>query len=78
MTICYLRVGSDYLDDAYKASSIKDAVAEYRAIVDECNRFGNTSPEASIHIPDQNGDVHEYPDFVLSAGPRGGVKKEST
>ena len=28
MTICYLRVGSDYLDDAYKASSIIKAACE--------------------------------------------------
>ena len=78
MTVCYLRVATDYLEDAYRAASIKDAVSEYRAIVDECNRFGNTSPEATIHIPDEKGNVHEYPDFILSAGPRGGVTKERT
>lgn len=78
MTTCYLRIGSDYLEDASRCQSVNHAVDKYRSMVDEFNRFGNTPPEASIHIAKSKDELQEYPDFVLSAGPRGGVRKERT
>lgn len=72
----YLRMGSDYLTDAVKHSTKASAIAAFRETNEELDRFGNTPLEASIHIATSKDGLAEYPDFVLSMGPRGGVKVE--
>lgn len=72
---CFLRVGNDYLEDSVKCPSITYAMAEFKAINDEITSYGNQAIEASIHVGDSIGDIQEYPDFILTYGPRGGVKK---
>lgn len=72
----YLRIGNDYLDDAVKHTTKADAIASFRDTNDELDRFGNTPLDGSLHIADSKDDLTEYPDFVLSMGPRGGVKVE--
>ena len=74
---CYLRVGADYLDEAIKCPSIKFAIGEFQAIAQELDNYGQRI-EASIHIANKRSEIAEYPDYVISLGPRGGVKKEST
>lgn len=79
MAKVYLRIGDDYLDQAQLCDSIKDARAEFEAAARELDGYGQRI-EASLHrycrhLP---GPVHadEYPDYVLSLGPRGGVRME--
>jgi TPR repeat protein len=71
----YLRSGNDYLEDAVEFSSKAAAVRYYRSDAEELDRIGQRH-EASIHIAEDRDKAAEYPDFVLSLGPRGGVKIE--
>ena len=71
----YLRIGSDYLDEAKRYSSKKGAIEAYRRIAIELARYGQRI-DASLHYARNYDELHEYPDFVLSLGPRGGVKIE--
>lgn len=71
----FLRSGSDYLEDAKPFDSKAAAVCQFQRDAEELDRFGQKH-EASIHIADHIDQVAEYPDFVLSLGPRGGVKIE--
>ena len=79
MAKVYLRIGDDCLDQAQLCDSIKDARAEFEAVARELDGYGQRI-EASIHryCRDLPGPVHaaEYPDYVLSLGPRGGVRME--
>jgi hypothetical protein len=71
----YLRMGSDYLDDACKFATKSDALYEFERTARELDRYGQRI-EASLHIADSKDDLQEYPDFVLSLGPRGGLRCE--
>lgn len=71
----YLRMGSDYLDAAMVFKSKVAALGEFHATARELDRYGQ-SIEASLHIADSRSDLQEYPDFVLSLGPRGGLRCE--
>lgn len=75
MTTCFLRVGSDSLDEAYRCPTIRDALDDFRAIAEELARFEQPI-EGSVHIAPHQDDVVEYPDLVLSLGPRGGLRVE--
>jgi hypothetical protein len=72
----FLRIGEDYLDDARAYRTKRGAVAAYGRVARELDQYGQTI-EASIHIAPRPADAVEYPDFVLSLGPRGGVRVES-
>lgn len=90
MTTCYLCIYPDNVHDgAQRCASIQYAVGEYEAYVRDVGRFQDTFSEASIHIPDNSPEavarnprerdrLHDYPDYVLSVGPRGGIRKERT
>ena len=70
----YLRMGSD------QAVGFKTRVAaldEFHATARELDRYGQRI-EASLHIADSRSALQEYPDFVLSLGPRGGLRCERT
>jgi hypothetical protein len=75
---CYLRIGSDALEQAEFCGSIGDALAEFGEVARELDRYGQ-SIDASIHFVDRRNDpeLTEYPDRVLSLGPRGGIKMEA-
>ena len=75
--ICFLRSGSDYLEDSVKYSSIADAVEAYRHEATSLARFEQVH-EATIHIAKTFDEVVEYPDMVLTLTPRGAVKIERT
>lgn len=72
MTICFLREGSDYLADANEYQTLEAAKRSFRVGAEELAKYGQTL-EASIHIARSIDEVHEYPDYVLSLGPRGGL-----
>lgn len=55
--------------------SVTAACAAFKISADAMGRFGQTI-EASIHIAKNRNELAEYPDYVLSIGPRGGLKKE--
>ena len=73
----YLRIGDDYLEGAERHRTKADAVAAFAEVAHDLARYGQTI-EATIHIADNADEVVEYPDFVLSLGPRGGVRCERT
>jgi len=68
---CYLLYQSEYLEDATPCRSVAYACDEFRATADELARYGQRI-EATIHRDRET----EYPEFVLSLGPRGGLKIE--
>lgn len=71
----YLRMGNGYLADAVGYPSKTAAIAAFAATARELARFGQ-SIEATVHMVAPGEHPDEYPDFVLSVGPRGGVKVE--
>ena len=71
----YLCVGADPLDDACGYARKSDALDTFRDVAEGLARFGQ-SIEGTIHIADKRSEIVEYPDFVLSLGPRGGVRCE--
>lgn len=73
----YLRIGSDYLEDAKRYRSKKAAIAAYHHVASELARY-EQQIDASLHYARTKDDLHEYPDFILSLGPRGGVRVERT
>ena len=72
----FLRMGSDYLEDAKPYRSKRDAVEAYAETMRELSRFGQHI-EATLHYATSRDDLAEYPDFLLSPGPRGGVRVEA-
>jgi hypothetical protein len=71
----YLRMGNDYLNEAARHATLRDAVAAFREVANELGRYDQRI-EASIHIAAKRSECDEYPDYVLSVGPRGGVRCE--
>ena len=71
----FLRIGEDCLEDAVLCSSKAAAVDWFLVVAEELDRYGQEI-EASLHYARSRDEVSEYPDFVLSLGPRGGVRCE--
>lgn len=69
----YLRLGSDDLDQARRYRTRADAVAAYGYAARELAEYGQNL-DASIHLAATRAELVEYPDLVLSLGPRGGVR----
>jgi hypothetical protein len=75
MAICYLRIGNDSIGAVTRCESIRAACEEFRGIAEGLARFGQEI-DASVHIAPTRDEVAEYPDLVLSLGPRGGLRVE--
>jgi len=73
----FLIMGSDTLDQYRVFNTKRAAVGAYQRVAEELNRYGQEI-HGQIHIAPSAADMVEYPDFVLSLGPRGGVKVELT
>jgi len=71
----FLRMGSDDLDQACRYRTRADAVAAYGDAARELADYGQAI-DASVHIAPTRAELVEYPDLVLSLGPRGGVRVE--
>jgi len=76
MTHCYLRTGGDALEDAVAYLTIGAAVRDFEATARELDGYGQRI-DASVHIAANFEELGEYPDIVLSLGPRGGLRKEA-
>ena len=68
----FLRIGDDALESAEAYQTKAGAIAAYRRVAIQLWGYGQ-SIDATVHIAPRPDDVDEYPDFVLSLGPRGGV-----
>lgn len=68
----YLRMGSDTLEESQGFLTRAAAVREFRIVATELWNFGQRL-EASIHKAPDREHLAEYPDWVLSIGPRGGM-----
>lgn len=68
----YLRIDSDTLEQAACFLTRAAAVREFRIVATELWNFGQRL-EATIHRAPDREHVAEYPDWVLSIGPRGGI-----
>ena len=71
----YLRLGSDDLDQARRYRTRADAVAASASAARELAPYGQDLG-ASVHQAASRAALDEYPDLVLSLGPRGGVRVE--
>lgn len=69
----YLRMGGIPLRDAIHCPSIRQAKQDFLATAQGLSRYGQ-SLDASIHIASREGNLKEYPDYVLGLGPRGGLQ----
>jgi hypothetical protein len=72
MTTCFLRFDADSLEQSEKFLTIHAAKMEYLDSATELARFGQVIG-ATIHIGNSMDEIVEYPDYVLSLGPKGGL-----
>ena len=74
---CFLRLASDPLENAIYYFTVTDAVNAFERQARQLARFGQRL-EATLHYVDSVSDVPaEYPNCVLSLGPRGGLRVEN-
>jgi hypothetical protein len=71
----YLLLESDSIEEAIKCPSVRSAKTKYSEIARELDRYGQ-SIDATVHISASRSAIEEYPDYILSIGPRGGVRVE--
>ena len=69
----FLRLGSDDLDQARPYRTRAAAVAAYGHAARELARYGQAL-DGSVHLAPSRAELAEYPDLVLSLGPRGGLR----
>lgn len=72
----FLRIGDDYLEQATAFRTKSAALDYYRAVAEDLQRFDQRI-EASVHVAPDRDQVVEYPDWVLSLGPRGGLQVQA-
>jgi len=70
--IVYLRFARDYLWESKRFESKKAAIEYFADTARELARY-EQKIEASLHVGRSIEKLDEYPDFILSLGPRGGV-----
>lgn len=71
----FLIFASDLITDVKDSDGYDTKAAACRAYMrtaEELDRYGQQI-EASLHIAPSVADIVEYPHFVLSLGPRGGL-----
>jgi hypothetical protein len=71
----FLRMGNDYLEQAKRYRTQKDAVEAYKETARELAQYGQAI-DATLHIAPSRDAVVEYPDYVLTLSERGAVIKE--
>ena len=67
----FLRLGSDYLEDALLFQTKTAALHKYQRVAQELERYGQELG-ASLH----RAPGRDALDYVLALGPRGGVNVE--
>lgn len=73
----FLRYQGDFLEEAEPYRTKAEAISAFRATAEELARYDQRI-EATIHIASSEDDLQEYPDFVVTLGPRGGVRVTTT
>ncbi len=58
--------------------TLEQARSNYAYFLEECDRWGQTPASAALYIGEPDGDEEnygypDYPDYLISQGPRGGV-----
>ena len=71
----YLRMGADELELARRYRTRADALAAFGHAARELAQYGQDLG-ASVHLAASRDALAEYPDLVLSLGPRGGIRVE--
>ena len=71
----YLRIGADELELARPYRTRAAALAAFGHAARELAQYGQDLG-ASVHLAASRAELAEYPDLVLSLGPRGGVRVE--
>lgn len=69
-----MRYADSPREEVTRFETIDAATAAFIKRAGDLARFGQ-SVEASLHFLRYNGAWEEYPDYLLSIGPRGGVKR---
>ena len=72
----FLRIGDDCLEQAMSFRTKSAALDYYRAVAEDLQRF-DQQIEATVHVAPDRDQVVEYPDWVLSLGPRGGLRVQA-
>ena len=72
----YLVIDGDSLDRAERYNSVRDAVRRFAAVAEELENYGQEGTQGAIHLAPTRAETVDYPDYVLSIGPRGGVRVE--
>ena len=82
MARVYIRFDNQYLEDAELCDSITEAKRYFADTARDLGRYYGQKVTASLHLYDrrvtEGKHCQEYPDFLLSVGPRGGVRVERT
>ena len=73
----FLRIGDDHLEQAVPFKTKSAALDYFRSVAEHLIRF-DQQIEASVHVAPDRDQVVEYPDWILSLGPRGGLQVQST
>lgn len=73
----YLRIDNDTLEEAKRYPSMRAAIDAYAETARELDQYGQRC-EASLHFARNREELQEYPDRVLSLGPRGGIRVDRT
>lgn len=73
---CYLLYAGSPHDEPIPFRSMSEAKDDFWVTAKELDRYGQAIT-ASSHIAPTLSHMSEYPDYVLSLGPRGGLKVEA-
>lgn len=73
----YLRLGADALTDAKRYRTKADAIAAFKAVAEELDRYGQRI-EGTLHFARNREELAEYPDRLLELTARGTVKESRT
>ena len=71
----YLCIGGDSLEESERCDTLRDAILTYREVANELGSYGQRI-DATVHKAPKRSEIDEYPDYVLSVGPRGGIRCE--
>lgn len=61
--------------DAVRCRTLREAVARFRQLASVYDAWECAPPQGLIHLSCQ-GEIVAEPDYVLSVGPRGGIRCE--
>jgi len=74
--LCYAG-GAAFMHEYECYHAKHECLDSFRRTAEDLGRFGQAI-EASVHIAPKRAEIAEHPDFVLSLGPRGGLRVERT